>query len=94
MPRISKPLTTEEIRAALPAGKLVRMADGLGLFLAITKQGSKIWRFRYFIDGKCQEIALGRWPELTLAKARKKRLEYRRMLMEGIDPADGRKQPE
>ena len=59
-----------------------------------TRQGSKIWRFRYFVEGKCQEIALGRWPELTLAKARKKRLEYRRMLLEGIDPAIGRKQPE
>lgn len=67
-------------------------SDGGGLYLFIHKNGSKYWRLDYRrpVCQKRNTLALGIYDEVTLEKARLKRDEAKRMLSEGIDPAEKR----
>jgi integrase len=62
------------------------MADAAGLCLEVTPSGSKLWRFRYRFGGKAKMMGLGAYPTVTLAKARERREDARRLLANGIDP--------
>ncbi|MBK5397451.1 integrase arm-type DNA-binding domain-containing protein [Pseudomonas sp. TH39(2020)] len=79
-------LTDTAARTAKPREKLYRMADAAGLCLEVTPSGSKLWRFRYRFGGKAKMMGLGAYPTVTLAKARERREEARRLLANGIDP--------
>lgn len=79
-------LTDTAARTAKPRDKLYRMADAAGLCLEVTPSGSKLWRFRYRFGGKAKMMGLGAYPTITLAKARERREDARRLLAEGIDP--------
>lgn len=85
------PLTDTQIRALKPKDKSYLVADGDGLSLEVAKSGSKLWRFRYRFNGKPRLFALGRYPEVTLADARKKLFEARSQVSAGIDPGSERK---
>jgi len=55
---------------SLVSTKIVgRHSAGHGLYLHVTKQGAGYWVVRYSIYGKCQEITIGNFKELTLAQA-------------------------
>eukprot|EP00456_Euglypha_rotunda_P087402 TRINITY_DN889_c0_g1_i1.p1 TRINITY_DN889_c0_g1~~TRINITY_DN889_c0_g1_i1.p1 ORF type:complete len:364 (-),score=42.08 TRINITY_DN889_c0_g1_i1:572-1663(-) len=54
--------------------------------------GSKYWRLKYFFAGKEKLLALGVYPEVTLADARQRRAEARKVLAAGEDPAEVRKE--
>jgi len=79
-------LTDTAARTAKPREKLYRMADAAGLCLEVTPSGSKLWRFRYRFGGKAKMMGLGAYPTITLAKARERREDARRLLADGIDP--------
>jgi len=83
------PLTKIECdRAACPAGKTHhRLADGLGMYLEITPAGGKYWRMKYRHGGKEKRLALGVYPEVSLAEARKRRDKAREALASGEDPS-------
>ena len=66
-----------------PAGD--KHADGQGLYLLVKATG-KYWRLDYRHAGKRKTLALGVYPAVALAKARKRRDEARELLAEGIDP--------
>lgn len=69
------------------------LSDGSGLQLVISPRGSKGWRFRYTRpNGKRNVMSLGSYPELTLAEAREKRTDMRRLLAQGIDPVEQRRE--
>ncbi|HDL90063.1 MAG TPA: DUF4102 domain-containing protein [Thermodesulforhabdus norvegica] len=80
-------LTELKIRNAKPKEKPYKLYDSHGLFLQVYPNGSKLWRFKYIFAGKHKLISLGRYPVVSLAKAREKRNEARQMLLEGIDPS-------
>lgn len=64
--------------------------DGAGLYLLVkanAKATSKYWRMDYRFDGKRKTLALGVYPAVSLAKARKRRDEARELLEDGVDPA-------
>ncbi|MCX7167865.1 MAG: integrase arm-type DNA-binding domain-containing protein [Rhodocyclales bacterium] len=84
-------LTDTAIKKAKPSTKPVRMFDGGGLYLELAISGGKLWRFKYRFDGKEKRQALGSYPDTSLAKAREKRDEARRLLADGIDPSEHRK---
>lgn len=65
-------------------------ADGGGLCLRVTKGGGKFWIFRFMLHGKAREMGLGAVHALTLADARTKAVECRRLLANGIDPIEAR----
>lgn len=60
--------------------------DGGTLYLAVAPGGSKSWVQRITINGKRRDIGLGGWPVITLAKARDKALDNRRVVRDGGDP--------
>lgn len=57
----------------------------------ITPQGGKWWRFKYLLDGKSKSISFGTYPEISLADARKRREDARKLIASGIDPGEVRK---
>ncbi|QIB34165.1 tyrosine-type recombinase/integrase [Ancylobacter pratisalsi] len=80
-------LTELAIRAAKPTAKPYKLADGGGLYLLVNPAGSRLWRLKYRIDGREKLLAIGAYPDVTLAKARERRTEARRRLADGIDPS-------
>lgn len=68
---------------ALDQGKY---ADGQGLWLCKSRKDAGKWMLRLAIDGKRREMGLGRWPDVSIAEARERAAEARRMLRDGIDP--------
>jgi len=89
-------LTDIEIRNAVRKDKPYKLTDGRGLFLLVQESGGKLWRFKYRVDGLNQagkparvekKLSLGRYPDVTLARARGLCDEARSQLAAGIDPA-------
>lgn len=80
-------LTEKAIIAAKPKEKDYRLSDSGGLHLFVSKAGSKLWRYRYEIDGREKLLSLGQYPEMKLAQARDTRDEARRILRDGRDPS-------
>lgn len=60
--------------------------DGNGLYLRIAPNGGRAWVLRYMLDGRAREMGLGSLSAVTLAEARKRATEARRLKSEGIDP--------
>jgi hypothetical protein len=84
-------LTNIQIQKAAPAAKPIRLFDGGGLYLEISPTGGKLWRFKYRFDGKEKRLALGKYPEISLANARKRREAARELLANGVDPSEDKK---
>jgi integrase len=84
-------LSDAKIRRTKPPDKQLKLFDGNGLFLLITPQGGRYWRFKYRFDGKEKLLALGTYPQISLAVARDRREEARRQVAQGIDPSAVRK---
>ncbi|MDT7382421.1 tyrosine-type recombinase/integrase [Citrobacter freundii] len=81
-------LTDIKVRSAKPQEKEYTLVDGDGMFLLIHPNGSKYWRFRFRFGGKQHLMAFGVYPEISLADARQKREEARRLVAAGIDPRE------
>lgn len=78
-------LTVKQVDSSKPKEKDYKLFDGGGLYLLVTKSGSKYWRLKYRIDGKEKVLAIGVYPTITLAEARKKRDDAKRQLSDGVD---------
>lgn len=68
-----------------------RFTDAGGLYLEVTPSGSKRWFWKYRIDGKEGRLALGSYPQVGLADARKARDAARVVKAGGKDPVQARK---
>ncbi|HBR4142973.1 TPA: tyrosine-type recombinase/integrase [Klebsiella pneumoniae] len=86
------PLNDMQIRRAKPEAKAYTLGDGQGLLLLIEPNGSKSWRFRYRYAGKPKMISLGVYPTITLADARSRRDDARKLVAEGKNPSEVRKE--
>lgn len=86
MPRVAHPLTDLRIRQAAPRARAYTLFDGLGLYLAVTPAGGKLWRLKYRYAGRECRLSLGAWPAVSLAAARRRREEVRALLAQGQDP--------
>lgn len=84
-------LSDAAIRAAKPSKKPYKLYDRDGLFLLLNPSGSKLWRWRYWADGKEKLMALGEYPIVNLAEARESRFAARKKVAAGIDPIAERK---
>lgn len=85
-------LTDTAVKAAKPRKKAYKLYDAEGLFLFVPVSGSKLWRMKYRgLHDKEKLLAFGEYPLVTLARAREKRMEARRLLDRGIDPAAHKK---
>ena len=81
-------LTDTFVRQVKHTGKASgdKHADGGGMYLLVKASG-RYWRMDYTHANKRKTLALGVYPEVSLAKARKRREEARERLAEGLDPS-------
>ncbi|EKI2989562.1 TPA: tyrosine-type recombinase/integrase [Pseudomonas aeruginosa] len=79
-------LTDVKIRSAKAESKPYKLSDGGGLFLLVGAS-SKLWRWKFRLDGKENLLALGRYPEVGLAEARRARDAARALVDQGVNPA-------
>ncbi len=86
------PLAETAIKHARARAHTYRLNDGRGLTLLVQNNGAKLWRFRYQFDGRDGNLSLGQYPDTTLALAREKRDEARKLLAAGINPSERRKE--
>lgn len=86
-------LNDSKIRSAKSLDKAYKLSDSLGLYLLVSTSGSRLWYFRYRLDGKENRLALGAYPQVRLAEARETRDAARKLLASGISPSLVRKSP-
>jgi hypothetical protein len=79
-------LSETHVRRAKPLRHPRKLCDGGGLYLLVAANGGRYWRYNYRFNGKHQTLALGIYPDVSLAKARARHQEARRQLADGIDP--------
>ncbi|EFM2065159.1 tyrosine-type recombinase/integrase, partial [Escherichia coli] len=84
-------LTHIKVRTAKPTDKQYKLTDGSGMHLLVHPNGSKYWRLQYRFDGKQKMLALGVYPDVSLADARTRRDDARNLLANNIDPGDKKK---
>ena len=90
-------LSNTTIRNAKPKANAYKLADENGLNLLVQPSGGKLWRLKYRVDGSDalgnpkrieKKLGLGVYPDVSLKEARARRDEARRLLADGIDPAE------
>ena len=87
MPKKIAPLSDIQVSKAKPQTKDYKLSDGGGLHLLVTPSGGRLWRLQYRFDGKQKLLALGQYPAVSLADARERREDARKLLANGQDPA-------
>ncbi|WP_371767196.1 tyrosine-type recombinase/integrase [Massilia sp.] len=93
MPKLCTPLTDTAIRNAKPREKTYTLGDGEGMYLEVMPNGQRFWRMAYRQpNGKKNRLTFGKYPEVSLAEARDKRLAARKLMAQGIDPGLARRE--
>lgn len=76
------PLSARKVETAGPG----RHGDGRGLYLLVKQSGARSWLLRYQVQGRRRDMGLGPYPDVTLAMARERATEARRLIVNGEDP--------
>jgi integrase len=84
-------LTEVKVKQAKVGTKAYKLFDGGGMFLFVTPAGGKLWRWAYRHNGKSKLMTFGRYPDVSLALARKQHDAGRELLATGIDPMTQKK---
>tara|TARA_R110002072_G_scaffold211501_1_gene369071 strand:+ start:238 stop:1476 length:1239 start_codon:yes stop_codon:yes gene_type:complete len=84
-------LTASQVKNAKPKDKPYKLSDGHGMYLLVNPNGTKYWRLKFRHSGKEKVLALGVYPQRSLADARKDREEARTLLDNGVDPSLAKK---
>lgn len=74
-----------------PERRQARFADSGGMYLQVSPTGSKRWFLKYRIAGKEKQLALGSYPAMSLAEARRARDAAKLQKADGVDPIEARK---
>jgi integrase len=85
-------LTDKEVRAAKPAAKPFKLADGRGMSLIVMPSGAKSFRLKFRMDGVERSFGLGSYPDTSLALARKNRDAARALIAAGVDPVQHKRE--
>jgi integrase len=85
--RTADKLTEARIRGLRPGAKARKYSDGHGLYLYVSPQGARSFRYGYRHGGRERVLTIGLWPETSLAEAREAHAAARRALAGGADPA-------
>ncbi len=84
-------LTAVQVQRARAASKPRKLFDERGLFLLVTAAGGRLWRLKYRMAGREKLLALGAYPDVSLADARQRRDDARKLVAAGIDPGERRR---
>ena len=85
-------LTAVKVRNATLSAKPYKLSDGGGLYLLVKPNGGKHWRYKYRFAGKEKLLALGTYPDTSLAEARDRHAQARKVLAAGNDPGEVKKE--
>ncbi len=85
-------ITDTLIRNSKPKDKQYKLSDSGGLYLLIKPSGGKYWRFKYRIFGKEKLLSIGAYPIITLAEARERSLQAKKLLIDNIDPSQAKRE--
>lgn len=91
IPKNTVKLTEKYVKSLPLPEKNVKIPDEKGLYLFVTPKGLKSWRYDYRLGGKRATVTFGKFPDVSLADARRKHLEARSNLANGGDPARKKK---
>ena len=91
MPKRIAPLSDTQIKGAKSQSSDYKLADGGGMFLLVTPSGGKLWRMDYRFNNKRKTISFGAYPAITLASARQRREDAKKLLANGVDPGETKK---
>jgi hypothetical protein len=91
MPKLATPLTDIQPRTAKPKAKPYKLTDGGGLYLLVNTDGARYWRMDYRFGDARRTLAFGKYPDVTLAMAREKRAEARKLLERDIEPSQAKR---
>jgi len=80
-------LSDPAVKKAKPEAKPRKLTDGGGLYVMIHPNGGKYWQLAYRFAGKQKTLALGVYPDVSLALARERRDEARKLIANDIDPS-------
>lgn len=86
MPKRIMPLEPLKVEKAKPKEKEYKLSDGYGLYLLVTPSGGKLWRMDYRFNGIRKTLFLKSYLEITLAEARERREDARKLVANGVDP--------
>ncbi len=86
------PLTDTAIKAFKPKEKPYKESDGGGMYLEISPAGGKLWRLKYRFGGKEKRLSFGAYPIVGLKEARERREQAKKLLSQGIDPGEYKKE--
>lgn len=79
------------LKAIKPGHPQSRISDGAGLYLLLfVNGGSHAWRFDYSFEGRRKTLSLGTYPAVSLALARQRAQDARKLILEGQDPSRAR----
>lgn len=84
------PLTEAKVKSLKPTAKPYKVSDYDSLFVLVTPNGSKLWKFKFRVDGKEKSLSFGKHPAVTLKRARFLRDEARTQMAKGLDPAQAK----
>ncbi|MEH5013188.1 tyrosine-type recombinase/integrase [Phytobacter diazotrophicus] len=84
-------LTARQVDTAKGKDKPYKLADGGGLYMLVNPNGAKYWRLKYRVSGKEKLLAVGVYPDVSLADARGKREDAKKILAAGGDPGEEKK---
>ena len=84
-------LTDLKVRSTKPSERLVKLSDGDGLQLWVMPTGAKYWRLAYRLGGKQKLLALGSYPQTSLAEARAARDAARKLIKAGLNPLQAKR---
>lgn len=79
-----------KVKNAKPKEKLYRLFDGRGLYLEVNPAGGRYWRFKYRFNDKERRMGFGVYPDIGLADARERRDQARKLIANGVDPAEAK----
>lgn len=89
------PVTETKLRtlAGRARPKLLKLHDANGLYAAVSPVGGISWRYDFVApSGRRRTLTIGRWPAITIARARKKREEAEAMLADQLDPCEAKRE--
>jgi integrase len=85
-------LNDTQLQRAKPREQPWRLNDGGGLFLLIKPNGSRLWRMKFRFEGREGLASFGKYPQLSLAAARKRRAKIWKQIEDGIHPGEAKRQ--
>lgn len=84
---IGRDISDAKLRALKPAEKAYRQAVGGGLYLEVSPTGSKLWRWKYRLEGRENRFSIGKYPRISLVQAREAVEQARKLVQEGRHPS-------